>query len=263
MQKKAQNKAGFKPLKVELEGTLANGKKITPETLGIEKFARLFQTFRKLISASMADNSELLKHVNFQYKKGSAVLQSDVPADAHRIVTQEVRQIEAGHPINHAFSGIAKTLLELRDMARDIGQGAKITIGGKGEDYIEITENSQFEQLKNTIVETESVVYGKLYSVGGKVPNIHLSPLAGGENIVINVSEEEAKELANSLYDVLGVRVNIRQDILTREIFGAEYIGRIPFTRKLDEEKFSRDKAVGRVVWAGIDPVAWEKEQRG
>lgn len=251
------------PFEVKLEGKLPDGKDISPETLSLEKFTLLFGRFRKLVELSLEDDKETLKAVNFRYEKGSAIAVSDIPARAHQIIVEEVRQIEAGHPINFSSPGVAHALLELKELATDMGDAAKITIGTKNEAYIEITKDTQFKQLKNIIVETEEIVYGKLFSVGGKNPNVHLSLGESGDNLIVRVSETQARELAKDLYGEMGAKIAMKQNLLTRERTEARYVDRIPYSQTLDEEKFAQDMEVGTKVWAGIDPVEWTREQRG
>lgn len=263
MKNTKKQEQNYKPFQIKLDGTLPGGKKITPETLSIEKFGQVFHRFRKLVEVALEKDREALEQVNFQYKKGSAYFVSDLPANAHQVIQEEVRQIEAGHPINLSVSEIANSLVELKKFVTDMGDDVKVTVGSEDENYIEITKDTKFEQLKDVVVDTESIVYGKLYSVGGKTPNIHLYFGDHDGKIIIDVTEGQAKELANSLYNEIGVKVAVKQNMLTREISSAQYKDRLPFSRVLDEEKFARDKERGTRIWAGIDPVAWEQEQRG
>lgn len=260
---KAIKELETKPFELKLEGKLDNDLQISPETLGIEKFSQIFQRFKKLVelSLSVQDKRSILEQVNFRYEHGSAILVSDIPQEAHIAIQAEVREIEAGHPINPAGAGIAAILLDLKNFTQELGGSAKITIGTEGESYLQLSEETEFEQLKNIFVSTELIVYGKLFSVGGKHPNIHVATDDYG-TLIIEVSEQQATELAKYLYQDIGLQISAEQNLLTYEIFSPSFQNTMPYSRDLNEEGFKRDKELGTRIWAGIDPVAWVREQR-
>ena len=289
-----QERTQSEPFIIRVEGTLANGKEISPETLSIEKFALLFQRFRRLVEVSLAENKEQLKEVNFRYERGSAACISDLPRAALRTIQTEVREAVKDHPAVLIQPGIATSLIELKQFVTELGGRTHIILGSREESYAVITRETPLEQLRDKLVETETIVYGKLFAVGGKAPNFHLTLTKSGETRVIVVTEKESKaqllkgyfsgdgsifaaergkfmieactiskELANDLYSEIGVKVALRQSLLTREVVSAKFLEKLPFSRTLDEAKFKRDKKIGTKVWAGIGPVAWEREQRG
>jgi len=258
-----QERTQSEPFIIRVEGTLANGKEISPETLSIEKFALLFQRFRRLVEVSLAENKEQLKEVNFRYERGSAACISDLPRAALRTIQTEVREAVKDHPAVLIQPGIATSLIELKQFVTELGGRTHIILGSREESYAVITRETPLEQLRDKLVETETIVYGKLFAVGGKAPNFHLTLTKSGETRVIVVTEAQAKELANDLYSEIGVKVALRQSLLTREVVSAKFLEKLPFSRTLDEAKFKRDKKIGTKVWAGIGPVAWEREQRG
>lgn len=259
---------GHKVFKLKLEGTLEDKTRISPETLGIEKFAQVFAKFKKLVENSITeDKRTTIDKVNFRYEEGSAVLMSDLPLQAHDSIQAEVRYIEEGHPISLTTSKITASILELKQIVDGFGEDAVLTIGSgaiddpEGESYMELTPQTEFEQFQNVIVETELIAYGKLYSVGGKNPNIHLSTDDMG-TLIISVNEMEARELAEYLYQEIGIRLAVEQNLLTHEILSPVYKGRLAYSAFLDEEKFKKDKEVGTYIWKDVDSVAWVRELR-
>lgn len=259
MKEKGQNIPKLKTFAVKLEGVLPNGEKITPETLTIDKFALLFEKFRKLISAAI-DDTEEKSPINFKYEEGSAIFVSDIPISSHKIIQEEIREIEAGHPLNTNASEISRILLDFKKISQDIGQKAEITLGDGKRPYIKIDAKTEFKQLKETIVGSEKIFYGKLIAVGGKEPNIHLSKEGG--NLVIDVTEIEARELGQDLYMEIGIKAFFKQNLLSGQIEFAKYLSKIPYNRVLDEEKLKRDRQKGKEAWKNIDAVDWEKTER-
>lgn len=248
--------------RLKLEGNLEPGVRISPQTLGIARFARLFDKFKKLIESSLEQSPDLsLDKINFRYEHGSAVLMSDIPQQAHTAIQAEVRMIEDGHPINVAASRIAAAIFDIKHEADTLGPATRISLGTEHETYIELTPETTFQQLREVIVDTELIVYGKLFAVGGKRPNVHLASETLG-TLIVSVNEMEAKELAERLYEEVGMRITAKQNILTREVLGPVYKGTMPYSRVLNEEKFRADKELGTRVWAGVDAVAWVRELR-
>lgn len=261
-----QDAGGPKAFKITVKGKMTDGRPILPTTLGIHKFAQIFERFQRLVETSLqaSDNKKKIEQVTFEYLEGSADFSANnLPLGAHQVIAQEVRQITDGHPASIALADIGKALVDFKKIATDIGSNTKITIGTEDENYIEITKDTVLDQLKETFTVTENIVYGRLYAVGGKDPNIHLSKGDDGTTMIVNLNEGEAKGLANSLYAEVGINISAKQSNLTGELIAAKYIKRIPYSRVLDEEKLKRDIEQGTKVWAGIDPVEYEKEQRG
>lgn len=254
-------KEAFVSLSVKIDGVLSDGKKIEPETLNITKFQKIFEKFSKLIQATLGEDKGLLDDVNFRYVKGSAVFTSDVPMVTHEAIQAEVRELNSDHPINRYLSPVSSAILDIQELSAYFGEKTNIILGTEDRDYIILNRDSKFECLENSVVETEMIVYGRLYNVGGKDPNIHIATDLD-ENIKIDVSETDAIKLASELYSIVGLRIQVKQDLISQKIISASFLERIPYSNELNEEDFKKDKVVGTVVWAGIDPVVWEKQMR-
>lgn len=259
---KKSDRQDLRPLRVTIEGTL-DGKKITPDTLGLEKFGQVFNQFNKLVEVSISRDRHILSEISFRFEEGSAILVSDLPQTSHQLILDKVEEIKKGHPINIVESKVAASIYELKELADSFDDGAVLTIGDNNTDYITLSKRMPLEQFKEKFVDTETVIYGKLFAVGGKNPNIHISPAGEGDTIIIDVDEKQAKELAGNLYDDIGVLAMVKKSTLTGKIAVASFLRLIPYSRVLDEGKFKKDKKIGTKVWANIDPVKWENEQRG
>lgn len=253
-----------KPFKLKLNGSFDNGIKINPETLPLEKFEQILDRFHKIVRFALKSDKELMSKVNFRYEKGSAAFISDLPMRVHETIQQEVRSIEDGNPLRFNEENIGAPLSDLIRLVGSVSDNATISLGDENTNYIEINKETKLEQLKDTVVEAETIVYGKIFSVGGKNPNIHLTLLEDEKStFIIDVDVTQARDLANYLYEEKGFKVLAKYNLLLNRITSATFIELMPFSRVLDEEKLKKDIELGTEVWKGVDAVKWEKEQRG
>lgn len=90
-----------------------------------------------------------------------------------------------------------------------------------------LKENGNSELLaeipKGTILTGQSIeikekttVYGYIFSIGGKEPNVHIE-MANGRNLICSVSKDQAISLAGRLYSWIGFKGKAKFNIRTKE----------------------------------------------
>ena len=73
----------------------------------------------------------------------------------------------------------------------------------------EITADTQI--ITGSLVTGKTTVYGRIFLVGGKDPNIHIET-PSGEKMICKVNMQQAKLLANKLYSWVGLSGKARWD---------------------------------------------------
>lgn len=93
-----------------------------------------------------------------------------------------------------------------------------------------------FEEI---FIKERRTLYGRMHSIGGKVPNFHVEDLNRKNFIIDGITEDIASKLAPRLYQTIGVLVEADINLLTMEMQSkCKYIQLLPYIDYDDQEWF-------------------------
>ncbi len=91
-----------------------------------------------------------------------------------------------------------------------------------------ITKDTIIEKVDLGVFKGETTLYGKLTDIGGEKPNLHLK-LNDKENIIIDITEEDAQKLAVNLYQFIGLKGSAVWDAETYKVIKFKFNDIVPY----------------------------------
>lgn len=202
---------------------------------------------------------ELHKVIAVEIRAGSHVVMAELPSTHARAVAQVSKAVHQQDLRTlpreswEAFGLCVKQLQRAHQRLRLVRN-----------DAMQIHEAVLYEALPQPVLQlakgTSSFV-GKLRQVGGVAPTLRLE-IDKGRAISVRATEEQAKEIAAVLYQVVVLRVEAEWDIESAEVVSCKLIDwdRGPY-RSLQEGAFLMAEHHGD-RWVGVDVDQWLRRLR-
>ena len=138
-------------------------------------------------------------------------------------------------------------------------------ISPEGNDILKINSDSKLVNTKSDLwLDGDYYLYGIITDMGGDTkPNIHFKTNTN-TNLIINCSKDDIINIKDNLiYQVKGIRVKAKQNVLTAEIKDAEFISFVEYNPQFDLQSLQNTIAKGREAWSDVeDHLEWVKNLR-
>lgn len=121
-----------------------------------------------------------------------------------------------------------------------------------GETLSVINSNSKIKVSNNTIVQGDTTIYGELIDVGGENPNIHIR-INDDYKITITTTKQQTKELANRLYETIGLKGNAKWDLSTSKITEFKLYNILEYTPGNIKKAFEELKDISNGFWDSLN----------
>lgn len=148
---------------------------------------------------------------------------------------------------------------------RTYSLGLGLDLSDDLDDLLAIDRDSEFELPKETWVDVEQYMYGKVFDMGGKsTPNVHLE-LENGKSIKIGTKADVLiEDNQNRLYRKQLVRIRAKKNLDTGELKGERLISFEYYNPKFDEKSFEAISTKAREAWKSVKDVnKWVEDIRG
>jgi hypothetical protein len=124
------------------------------------------------------------------------------------------------------------------------------------------TLRTTLPESEPAIVESQTMLLGRIRQVGGKDPNFHLE-LPGGGEVVVEVEQSMAQAIARQLYSMVMVEIDAKWNIDSGEMFDCRLRSweAAPNTGFADGARAYADQFGSD--WNGVDAQAWLRKLRG
>jgi len=83
--------------------------------------------------------------------------------------------------------------------------GTNIGFFGTKKEKLRLSPSNPLRKIEVYEFQSPTTVYGELLNIGGKTPNAHIMLQSTGKTIMCNLNKEQAIQLANKLYQIIGL----------------------------------------------------------
>jgi hypothetical protein len=241
-------------LELKLEGNDINPKAVKPGELAL----LIYEFERSILSAVKAeypgvDTSEIL--VSFDSIKDESIGVNLIPN--LNLIGEDIKQLiitsyisftsaVASGNFQNLSTDTIKSLKRIQQVTRKYDCTANFRRNGE---YLGgINSDTKIRVTRSNLLSGNTTIYGELFDAGGDSPNIHVR-INDQYNIIISASRETVKELANRLYEVVGLKGYAKWDIKTSKIEEFELHNIIDYKPGNVKEAFRKLREISSGYW--------------
>ncbi len=237
------------------------GKEISPDAVPLGLIAEFIADVRKFIKGSQKEIKE--KDLVIQIKYGSLEFATDeMPGNLN--IFSDLALLSRG---TFDLVDSERVMITKKWHAYSIQNPSRtVRFGDSSGVSVSVNANSVFTSANaDSWVRVERYFIGTLEDWGGgTAPNIHLRLNDGKVSVIGATKEQLRNEEENLLYQVVGVRVELEENINTLEQRNLSLISLNKNSPVFDEAEFERATTRGKIAWKAVDdPVDWIRKQRG
>lgn len=237
---------------------------ITPSRVRLRDLAIVMRATESLLADAVAEADSLRKSEDVlisleDIKEGSLHLTFASPDDT---VSRTFRHI--ANDIQHnIFSGFTdrmrEALREITNFNRRYGCRTELTLAGNDT----VLAQLEFDIPEQTahLLHMTTTFYGTVTNAGGKEPDAHLS-LLDGSKIVCRGTRTQVKELANRLYEVVGIIASGRYNTETNEFFQLRIDEILPYQETPIDTAIAQLAELAEPAYRDVDVDAFLAEIR-
>jgi hypothetical protein len=162
---------------------------------------------------------------------------------------------DLGGTAREALSGIQK-------VGRKYNSAAEFRTQEEVEPLATLEPDEEIPEAEAERIESPTTITGTVERVGGKTPRAWIQT-SGRSKVIVELNEEQARHLANRLYQSVALRGRAVWNVETETIEDFELEEILPPKKKGVKEAFSElSEAVGD-SFEGVDPVEYTRRMRG
>jgi len=255
----------FTKVEFALRDQLADGRELTPESIGLARFNEFHQQVAEFITgAEGLDLDGVVPHV----EKGSHKLVLMVPFVVMSSLAQDLRRLEREDVLGELDPKRAGIIQKWQSRAKKSEHlSYSITTNEATIKPIHLHQQTDFREGEIVPwVKVERYLVGTVVTMGGSAKaNVHIKLDGSAKPLVAQSNQSYLRDQdQNRLYHQVLARVQAEQHWRTRELRNIRLLSFEPYEPVVDEAALDRFAEAGAKAWADVpDGAAWVRQMRG
>ena len=247
-------------IEVKIDGKIGN-KPIKPTDIDIAEIKEIISDVENFLYPGRSEKSDR-PHISYSIEEGSARHLFYLPISAVLLFNGLTGEIAKRGTIDFLDFKRAEIIEKFQRKAKE--KNFEITFSNSSTDakILKITKDTKFLNVSANFIETEFILYGKIYAEGGKDPNFHIITKEYG-SLTVAATEEQLLEGEKRLYKVYGVRVSGKQNLSDGKPFELRLKNYIEYNPVFDRDVLDLLIERASKKWETVPDVdAWLNELR-